>query len=241
MGPGEGRNRLIARSLLLTGAAAAGMAWAVRGRSSTVFGPSVWRAKPGRKAIALTFDDGPSPATLPILDILATYKVPATFFQCGENVLRAPELSQAVCAGPHEIGNHSQTHPNFALRRPPYIVGEFLRAQSVIAEATSITPVLLRPPFGVRWFGFREMQERLNLMCVMWSVIGLDWKLAAPRIAERVLSRVREGAIVCLHDGRGTLKDPDARTTIEAVRKIVPSLLEKGYHFETVSQLVCPT
>jgi peptidoglycan/xylan/chitin deacetylase (PgdA/CDA1 family) len=227
--------------LLLTSATAAGMAWAVRGRSSTVFGPSVWRGTPGRKTIALTFDDGPSPATRPILDILASYRVSATFFQCGENVLRAPELSQAVCAGPHEIGNHSHTHPNFALKRPPYIVGEFLRAQSAIAEATSGMPVLMRPPFGVRWFGFREMQERLKLMCVMWSVIGLDWKLAAPRIAERVLSHARDGSIVCLHDGRGTLKDPDAGPTIEAVRRIVPALLEKGYHFETVSQLLCRT
>jgi peptidoglycan/xylan/chitin deacetylase (PgdA/CDA1 family) len=227
--------------MLLTSATAAGMAWAVRGRSSTAFGPSVWRGRPGRKAIALTFDDGPSPATATILEILASYGVPATFFQCGENVLRAPELSQAVCAGPHEIGNHSHTHPNFALKRPPYIVGEFLRAQSAIAEATSRIPALMRPPFGVRWFGFREMQERLNLLCVMWTVIGLDWKLAAPRIAERVLSHARDGSIVCLHDGRGTLKAPDAEPTIEAVRKIVPSLLEKGYHFETVSQLVCRT
>jgi peptidoglycan/xylan/chitin deacetylase (PgdA/CDA1 family) len=217
------------------------MAWAVRGRSSQVFGPSIWRGSAGRKTVALTFDDGPSPATLRILDILASYNVPATFFQCGENVLRAPELSRAVCAGPHEIGNHSHTHPNFALRRPPYIVGEFLRAQSAIAEAASRTPVLMRPPFGVRWFGFREMQAHLGLMGVMWSVIGLDWKLTAPRIAERVLARAREGAIICLHDGRGTLKDPDARPTIEAVRKIVPALLEKGYHFETVSQLVCRT
>jgi peptidoglycan/xylan/chitin deacetylase (PgdA/CDA1 family) len=78
-------------------------------------------------------------------------------------------------------------------------------------------------------------------MGVMWTVIGLDWKLAAPRIAERVLSRVRDGAIVCLHDGRGTLRDPDVRPTIEAARKIIPSLLEKGYHFETVSQLICRT
>jgi len=227
--------------LLTSATAGVGMAWAVRGRSSTVFGPSVWRGRPGRKAIALTFDDGPSPATATILDILASYRVPATFFQCGENVCRAPELSQAVCAGPHEIGNHSHTHPNFALKRPPYIVGEFLRAQSTIAEATSRIPVLMRPPFGVRWFGFREMQDRLNLLCVMWTVIGLDWKLAAPLIAERVLSRARDGAIVCLHDGRGTLKAPDTGPTIEAVRKIVPSLLEKGYHFETVSQLVCRT
>jgi peptidoglycan-N-acetylglucosamine deacetylase len=217
------------------------MAWAVRGRSSQVFGPSAWRGKPGRKSIALTFDDGPSPATAAILDILASYRVPATFFQCGRNVERAPELSRAVGAGPHEIGNHSHTHPNFALKRPPYIVGEFQRAQAAIAEATSKAPALMRPPFGVRWFGFREMQERLQLMCIMWTVIGLDWKLTAPRIAERVLSQARDGAIVCLHDGRGTLKDPDAGPTIEAVRRIVPSLLEKGYHFETVSQLLCRT
>jgi peptidoglycan/xylan/chitin deacetylase (PgdA/CDA1 family) len=175
------------------------------------------------------------------LDILAGYSVPATFFQCGENVLRAPELSQAVCGGPHEIGNHSHTHRNFALERPSYIVKDFLCAQSVISAATSRTPALMRPPFGVRWFGFREMQRRLGLMGVMWSVIGLDWKLTAPRIAERVLSHACDGSIICLHDGRGTLKDPDASSTIEAVRRIVPSLLARGYHFETVSQLVCPT
>ena len=109
------------------GAAAAGHGMGGARPFFHVFGPSVWRGKPGRKAVALTFDDGPSPATPRILDILASYKVPATFFQCGENVLRAPELSQAVCAGPHEIGNHSHTHPNFALKRPSYIVDEFLR------------------------------------------------------------------------------------------------------------------
>ena len=217
------------------------MTWAVRGRSSQVFGPSVWRGRPGRKAIALTFDDGPSPATPQILDILASFNIPATFFQCGENVLRAPELSRAVCAGPHEIGNHSHTHPNFALKRPTYILDEFLRAQNAIAETTGRTPAVVRPPFGVRWFGFREMQERLGLTCIMWSVIGFDWKLAAPRVTNCVVSRAHDGAIIVLHDGRGTLKDPDARPTIEAVRWIVPALLEKGYHFETVSQLVCRT
>ena len=241
MGPGKGRNRLTAKALLLTGATGAGMAWAVRGRSSEVFGPSIWRGRPGRKAVALTFDDGPSPATTRILDILAVYDVLATFFQCGENVRRTPELSQAVCARPHEIGNHSHTHRNFALRRPSDIVDDFACAQNAIWQATSHTPVLMRPPFGVRWFGFRQMQEHLGLMGVMWSVIGLDWKLSAPDIVERVLSRTSDGSIICLHDGRGTLKDPDARPTIEAVRRIVPALLAKGYHFETVSQLVWRT
>src|SRR5579863_5082557 len=107
-------------SAAVTGAAAAGMAWAVRGRSSAVFGPSVWRGQPGRKTIALTFDDGPSPSTPRILDVLGCYRVSATFFQCGENVLRAPDLSQAVSEAGHEIGNHSHTHPNFAFERPSF-------------------------------------------------------------------------------------------------------------------------
>jgi peptidoglycan/xylan/chitin deacetylase (PgdA/CDA1 family) len=231
---------LLASSLAATTATTAGMAWAVRGRSSAVFGPSVWRGNPGRQAIALTFDDGPSPATPQILDILAGYGVSATFFQCGGNVLRAPELSQDVRNSGHEIGNHSHTHPNFAFARPSFIEDEFLRAQDAIARVTSGTPVLMRPPYGVRWFGFREVQRRLGLLGVMWSVIGCDWKLSAPDIAERVLSRTCDGGIICLHDGRGTLKDPDVSSTVEAVRRIVPGLLAKGYHFETVSQLICP-
>jgi peptidoglycan-N-acetylglucosamine deacetylase len=224
----------------MVGGVFAAAAWAVRGRSSQVFGPSVWRGNPGRKAVALTFDDGPGAATLDVLDILGSYKIPATFFQCGINVLRAPELTRAVCAGPHEIGNHSHTHPNFALARPTIIRDEFSRCQDAIEAASGRLPSLLRPPFGVRWFGFREMQAALSLKCVMWSVIGRDWKLSAREITQRVLNHVQAGAIVCLHDGRGTLKDPDASQTVEAVRRIVPSLLEAGYHFETVSNLLCP-
>jgi peptidoglycan-N-acetylglucosamine deacetylase len=215
-----------------------GMAWAVRGRSSQIFGPSISHGTPGNKSIALTFDDGPGPATPEILAILAQYKVPATFFQCGVNVLRAPDLARAVHAAGHEIGNHSHTHPNCALKSPAFIHAEFSRAQSAIAECTGVAPSLLRAPYGVRWFGYRAMQAHLGLRGVMWTVIGRDWVLTASAIADRVLSGVTDGAIVCLHDGRGTLKDPDASATIEAVRRTVPVLLRNGYHFKTVSQLL---
>jgi len=51
----------------------------------------------------------------------------------------------------------------------------------------------MRAPYGVRWFGFREVQRRLGLLGVMWSVIGRDWKLPAAAVAERVLSRACDG------------------------------------------------
>jgi peptidoglycan/xylan/chitin deacetylase (PgdA/CDA1 family) len=226
---------------LAAGAAVAGMGWAVRGRSSAVFGPSVWRGQPGRKAMALTFDDGPGAGTVGILKILAAYGVPATFFQCGQNVRRAPEISHWIRASGHEIGNHSHTHPYCALQPPSFIEAEFQLAQEAIADAAGIEPVLMRAPYGVRWFGFAGMQKRLGLTGVMWSVIGCDWKLPAEAVANRVVAGARDGAIVCLHDGRGILKDPDISSSIEAVRRIVPELLEEGYRLETVSQLLCPT
>jgi peptidoglycan-N-acetylglucosamine deacetylase len=220
---------------LATAAAVAGSAWAVRGRSSAVFGPSAWRGDTGRKSVALTFDDGPSPSTPMFLDVLAEYRVPATFFQIGMNVVRHPDIARAVAAAGHEIGNHSHTHLNFALKPASLIASDFALAQTAICDATGARPVLMRAPYGVRWFGFRKMQAALGLKGVMWSVIGLDWKLPAAAIVDRVLSRVRNGGIICLHDGRGTLGNPDVAPAIEAVRRIVPSLIAAGYHFESVS------
>jgi len=97
------------------------MAWAVRGRSSSVFGPSVWRGPRHRRAVALTFDDGPSESTPEILDILARHNVPATFFKCGANVKRLPAVARAVCQAGHAIGNHSHTHPLFCFRSRRFI------------------------------------------------------------------------------------------------------------------------
>ncbi len=225
---------------LLAAAGVAGAAWAVRGRSSAVFGPSVWRGLGNRKSLALTFDDGPSPGTVEIMQVLKNYKVKATFFECGMNTLRHPEIAAEVAHAGHAIGNHSHTHPNFALRDPGFIEDEFTRAQASIAEATGVQPTLMRAPYGVRWFGFRQMQAKLRLQGVMWSIIGLDWKLPASAIASRI-SRVQPGDIICLHDGLGITENPDVSRTVEAVRQIVPALLETGYHFETVPQLLCPT
>jgi peptidoglycan/xylan/chitin deacetylase (PgdA/CDA1 family) len=226
---------------LAAAAAVGGAAWAVRGRSSAVFGPSAWRGNTGRKSVALTFDDGPSPSTPLFLDALAEYRAPATFFQIGANVLRHPDIARAVAAAGHEIGNHSHTHLNFALKPASVIASDFALAQTAIREATGVRPSLMRAPYGVRWFGFRRMQAALGLKGVMWSVIGLDWKLPAAAIADRVLSHVRNGGIICLHDGRGTQGNPDVAPALEAVGRIVPSLIAAGYHFESVSQLLWPT
>jgi len=217
------------------------MAWAVRGRSSAVFGPSRWRGPRDTAAIALTFDDGPSEGTPRILELLAQYRVPATFFQCGRNVERLPEIARAVTAGGHEIGNHSHTHPLFCFKSSAFIEADLARAQDAIAARAGVTPAWFRAPFGVRWFGLRQAQRRLRLRGVMWTIIGYDWKRKADQVAGALASRVSPGAILCLHDGRELRPAPDIGVTVECVRRLLPMLLERGYRFETVSSLLCPT
>ncbi len=229
---------------LTIGAVCAGSAfaaWAVRGRSSAVFGRSVWRGPRDRRAVALTFDDGPSEGTPRILEVLAQYGVPATFFQCGANVERLPGIARAVHAAGHAIGNHSHTHPLFCFRSPDFMEQEMRRAQETIEKHTGARPEWFRAPFGVRWPGLERAQRRLNLTGVMWTVIGYDWNRRADDVVGRVVSRVSNGAIVCLHDGRELRATPDIEVTVEAVRRLVPLLLEQGYRFETVTRLICPT
>src|SRR5947207_1018165 len=102
-------------------AACAMMAYAVRGRSSTLLAPSVYRGSRHRRSIALTFDDGPSEGTNQLLEILNRYQAPATFFVCGMNVRRLPGVAHATAAAGHEIGNHSYSHPPLYLRSTRFI------------------------------------------------------------------------------------------------------------------------
>ena len=231
------------RGLELTAfaAPAAAMAWAVRGRAAAVFGPSVWRGSPDRRSVALTFDDGPSEGTPRVLEILARHGVAATFFQCGANVVRLPEVARQVQQAGHEIGNHSHTHPLFCFRSPRFMEDDLRRAQESIERHVGARPALYRAPFGARWFGLGEVQRRLQLTGVMWTIIGYDWNRKVDQVVERISQRVANGAILCLHDGRELRARPDIGVTVEAVRRLVPMLVDRGYRFETVSRLLCPT
>lgn len=222
-------------------AAAGGTAWAVRSPRSSLLAPSVYRGPRGRRSIALTFDDGPSESTPRVLELLGRYGARATFFQCGSNVERLPAIARAVAAAGHELGNHTFSHPLLCLHPPDFIEREIGRAQRSIENATGLAPALFRAPFGVRWFGLAAAQRRFGLQGVMWSVIGLDWKWPAARVARRLRRAAAPGSIVCLHDGRLTHKDPNISVTLESLREVLPVWVDQGFKFETVSQILWKT
>lgn len=221
-------------------AAAGFVAWAVRGRAAQVFGASVWRGSVEQPSIALTFDDGPSESTPQLLEILARHRAPATFFMCGHNVRRCPAIARQVCAGGHEIGNHTETHPRFDFKSAGFILREMAAAQKSIVDVTGATPRFFRPPYGVRWYGVDAAQKRLGLTGVMWTAIGRDWRWPGERVAARLLAASSNGAIFCLHDGRAMQTKPDIHATLDAVDRVIPQLRDRGFQLATVGQLLRP-
>jgi peptidoglycan/xylan/chitin deacetylase (PgdA/CDA1 family) len=217
--------------------AAGGLAWAARGKSSAVFGRSVWRGPRSRKAIALTFDDGPSESTRDLLELLDRHDVRATFFMCGFHCRRLGREAAEVARRGHEIGNHTDTHQALYLHSAEFILDQLARAQTSITEFAGVRPALFRAPYGVRWPGLARAQEKLGLTGVMWSAIARDWTLPADDIVKRMLPAAKPGAILCFHDGRELAIRPDIQATLDALRRLIPLWLEQGYEFLTVSEL----
>lgn len=237
---------------VIAGAAGAAVAartvHGVASRSSQLFGPSVYRGDGNRRSIALTFDDGPSEGSLHLIDYLAAERIPATFFHCGKNVERHPEIARRILEMGHEIGNHTYSHPRLAprvawppqFRSPAFIEAELSRTQRIIEAEVGLRPTLMRAPYGLRWYGLTAAQEKLGLLGVMWTVIGRDWEWPAYAIADLVLRRSTPGGIICLHDGRDIQPKPDISEMLKALRRIVSELKDAGYSFENVSSLIRP-
>lgn len=207
--------------------AAAGVAglaaWAVRGKSSQLLVPAVWRGPRDAAGFALTFDDGPSESTPRLLDLLARHHARATFFLCGANVRRLPEIARGIAAAGHEIACHGDAHPYYHFRRAAFIREDIRRGVEAIADATGIAPRWFRPPYGIRWFGMRPILREWHLELAMWTVIGRDWTLSGPKIANLVRPRLQPGTIVCLHDGRVLVRNPNIDNTLEATESILPN------------------
>jgi peptidoglycan/xylan/chitin deacetylase (PgdA/CDA1 family) len=210
--------------------------------SSQVFGPALVRGPREGRRVALTFDDGPAPPfTGQILDVLRDYRVPATFFVCGQNAERHPELVRRIHAEGHTLGNHMYSHPLLYIQSRHRIAEEIDRTQEVISRLTGCRPQLFRPPYGVRWFGLYPVLRERGMHLVQWSDTGYDWKNDAEAIVGAALRRLRPGSIILLHDGFNA-HTPDSRAsrsnTVEAVPAILDGALKAGFEFVPVGDFL---
>lgn len=181
------------------------------------------------KYVAMTFDDGPSGRyTTALLDGLALRGVSCTFLLCGYRMEQYPELTQRIFDEGHEIGFHGYTHDSMKDMSRRKIGQELVDSAGLLPEGCD--PVFFRPPGGVVTDGVRQVAEARQLALLSWSVDPRDWAAKTTAgIEEAVLSRVRDGDIILLHDM--------TMTSVQAALEIVDALQQQGYQFVTASQL----
>jgi peptidoglycan/xylan/chitin deacetylase (PgdA/CDA1 family) len=185
--------------------------------------------------IALTFDDGPHPRYTPqILDVLDEYKIKATFFMVGVNAKNYPDALTDVVKKGHEIGNHTYTHPHVSHLNTSTLTDEVEMCESTIFGLTDYKTKLFRPPEGMIDADVRTVLRSLDYKVIMWDIDTRDWAHESPeKIAENVISNITSGDIILMHDYIG-----HNSPTIEAIKLFIPVLIEKGYKFVVVSELI---
>ncbi len=224
---------MILMLLAVFGSGSCGSAW---GAESV----TIWAGPSTEKAVALTFDDGPSPAYTPqIIALLKHYGAFGTFFVIGHKVEQNPWLVQAELKGGNEVGNHSFSHPRMTKE------DQIAREQEL--ERTSVDldlagcpqdSRLFRPPYSAWDDRLKHYMAHTGRRIALWSLDSGDWQgLPAPAISKNVLGRVKNGSIIIFHDS-DEKDQADRHPTVEALKIILPALKAAGYRMVTVSELV---
>lgn len=181
------------------------------------------------KKVALTFDDGPHPVyTEQLLDGLKDRGVHASFFVTGEHAALHPEIIKRMQEDGHLIGNHTYSHMQLRKDNRDAYKAELEQTNGVLEEITGQETVFVRPPYG-SWD--KQFETELNMIPVLWSVDPLDWcSGSAACVEQRILANVSDGDIILLHDYYDT--------SVTAALTVVDALLEEGYEFVTVDEML---
>jgi peptidoglycan/xylan/chitin deacetylase (PgdA/CDA1 family) len=181
-----------------------------------------------RNVVALTFDDGPSEYTPGFLQVLREKRVPATFFEIGEEMSRYPAAMRQIMREGDEIGNHTMHHAEF----PGF--GEIAPATTLAESITHFRPCLFRPPGGTVNSAVIGAAGEDGLHTITWDVDPADWSTpGTSAIYSRVVDAAQAGSIILMHDGGGPRGE-----TLAALPQIIDTLRARGYGFATVTGLL---
>lgn len=187
------------------------------------------QAEKNKKVVALTFDDGPDGNTTPqALDILAKYKIKATFFVQGKNIAGNEAILKRMQSEGHEVGNHSWNHPILTKLSLEDAKKQLTDTEDAITKVLGKSSKLMRPPYGAI---SDDIRNSLDLRFIMWDVDSLDWKSKnEAAIFTEIQHQTSDGAIILMHD----IHQP----SVNSLPKVIEYLKEQGYSFVTVSELL---
>lgn len=197
------------------------------------FVPSVCSGSTGRKAIALTFDDGPLPEYTPVvLDILAEAQAPAAFFCIGKNAEANPDLLQRIYEAGHVVGNHSYSHHFwFDMFGSTRMLTDMHQADDAVEAAIDHRPRLFRPPYGVTNPNLARAISRGGYVSVGWNIRSLDTVAKDENeLKQRILDQLKPGAILLLHD--------TCAITAQLLPALITEIRARGYVIERLDKLI---
>jgi peptidoglycan-N-acetylglucosamine deacetylase len=196
---------------------------------------------PTAKQAALTFDDGPNGEyTLQILEILRAHNTKAAFFFPAKNIERQQETALAVKTQGHIIGNHTYDHPHLNLLTADEVLSQIEKSEKVFREVLDLKPRYFRPPYGEYNETVEKIIKQKGYKLVLWDMdcYSMDWlNQASERIADISTAKVKNGSIILLHDGRGIKENVPRQNTVEALKRIIPALKQKGFEITALDKI----
>ncbi len=187
-----------------------------------------------KSMVAITFDDGPAGYTDRLLDILKANGAKATFFVVGSNLEYHTDTLRRITDEGHDIGGHSMTHRELIWVDKSEVIYEIQAVRDRIRAITGVDSYLMRLPYGSFNDEVKAAGAEAGVAFVNWSVDTLDWKLKnADAVCDRIMQSVSDGAVILCHDIHGT--------TVDAMEKVIPKLIESGYQLVTFTELMAGT
>ena len=184
------------------------------------------------KVVSISFDASwGADKTIPILDILDQYGVKTTFFLVGGWVDKYPDMVKEIFARGHEIGNHSNTHPQMSKLGKEGIREELRMMSDKVEKLTGVRPTLFRPPYGDYNDRVIQVARAEGYEAVQWSIDSLDWKDRGTQdIIKRCTYKVENGDIVLFHN--------DSNDIVNALPTVIQHYQGLGFTIIPVGQIV---
>lgn len=194
----------------------------------------IYSVENGRAEVSLGINCAWGNEDIPLLlDILERYNVKATFFIVGEWCDQFPESVRMIHDAGHEIGSHSDTHANMTKLDDAGVLREIRDSAEKLQKITGAPVKLFRVPSGAYHSRVIELIEQEGMYPIQWDCDSIDYKDPSPdEMRGRILKKLRNGSIMLFHSG--------AKNTPDALPLVIEAVVEKGYRFVPVSELVLP-
>lgn len=201
-------------------------------RTFQLFGGLTNHVQTNEKAVALTFDDGPTQNVDEILALLDTYDAKATFFLIGNEIEKNPEIAKEIAKNGHQLGNHTYSHKRMIFKSQSFIKTEIEDTNQLIKKAGYTGDIDFRPPNGKRLIGLPYYLKKANMDTILWDIEPDTYYQVAEDKVNYVKESVKPGSVILMHP----MYDQTGEE-LKAIEGVLKTLMEEGYTFVTVNEL----